>query len=112
VCPGRPLPAILPAIGEDPPSQAELLPPVGRDQVGVRAVPDDPVPYERAVGQNRQLPLPGRVQAGLHQAAGQALAAEAVVNLGMGERDLGVAQIGMLARAQLTSVAYTTMLLR
>src|SRR5271157_479582 len=78
---------------KDPTSQAELLAPAWRDQVGVLAVPDDPVPHERAVGQDHQVPLPDGVETRLHEAAGYALAAEPVVGLGIGERDLVAAQV-------------------
>src|SRR5580704_12310268 len=78
---------------DDLASQAELLAPTWRDQVGVLAVPGDPVPHERAVGQDHQVPLPGGVQARLYEPAGDALGAEPVVDLSMRERDLVAAQV-------------------
>ncbi len=64
-------------------SEAELLAAAGRDQAGVPGVLVDPAPHERAVGQDRQVPLPGGVQGHLDQTGADALAAEPFVGLGI-----------------------------
>src|SRR5690348_1976257 len=53
----------------------------------------DPAQRERAVRQDRQVPLPGGVEARLDQASAEAVAAETVVGFGMRERDLVAAQV-------------------
>src|SRR5579863_754630 len=53
----------------------------------------DPAPHVRAVGQDGQVTFPGLVEAGLDEAPGEAVAAEAGVGLGVQERDHAVAQV-------------------
>src|SRR5579859_5271842 len=77
----------------DETSQVELGSPVLGDQVGVGGMFGDPAPHVRTVGQDGQVAFPGRVEAGLDEPAGQAVAAEPGVGLGVQERDHTVAQV-------------------
>src|SRR5277367_5816569 len=73
-------------------SKAENPPLIVGDEVGVVRMFGDPAPHERAVGQDSQVAFPGRLQAGLDEGLGDAVAAEPRVGLGVQERDRPVAQ--------------------
>src|SRR5580704_7534046 len=74
-------------------SQAQTQALVGGDQVGVGGMFGDPAPHERAVRQDGQVAFPGRVEAGLDEAPGDAVATERRVGLGVQERDHAVVQV-------------------
>src|ERR1039458_5110717 len=74
-------------------SQAELRSAVVRDQVSVFMVLNHPAVHERAVGKDRQVPLPDRVQSRPDKVTADALTAETVAGFGVGEGDLVSAQV-------------------
>src|ERR1019366_9515877 len=74
-------------------SQAELRSAVVRDQVSVFMVLNHPAVHERAVGQDRQVPLPDRVQSLPDKVTADVLTAETVAGFGVGEGDLVSAQV-------------------
>ena len=74
-------------------SQAENPPLIVGDEVGVAGMFGDPAPHERAIGQDGQVAFPGRIEAGLGEAPGDAVVAEPRIGLGVQQRDYAVVQV-------------------